>query len=102
MPGVDPRKAAAATALRDALGSGAFVDELGKAGLRGADGSIGGTFRAPAGAPAAGPPPAPRPRTGGAQGPVHRRAQGFRRPGKVVTLSASSDDRPGPGSWLKP
>jgi hypothetical protein len=57
MPGIDADKAAAAAALRQALGASAFGDELAKAGLRRPDGSAGTGFAAPKGAPASVPPP---------------------------------------------
>ncbi|MDY7090130.1 MAG: substrate-binding domain-containing protein [Actinomycetota bacterium] len=59
MPGIDPRKAAAAATLRTALSTGLFGEELAKAGIRGPGGTAGPGFAAPAGAPATIPPPAP-------------------------------------------
>jgi Ca-activated chloride channel family protein len=58
MPGIDPRKVTAATALRNAFGKVDFGDELAGAGLRRPDGSTGTGFAAPRGAPATVPPPA--------------------------------------------
>ncbi|GIF20605.1 hypothetical protein BJ973_001490 [Actinoplanes tereljensis] len=55
MPGVDPQKAAAAVALREALKAAAFTTELAKAGVRGPNGAAG--FTTPTGAPALVPPP---------------------------------------------
>ncbi|GIM88536.1 substrate-binding domain-containing protein [Paractinoplanes toevensis] len=60
MPGVDPQKAAAATALRQVLSSSAsttFPAELAKAGLRGPDGAAAAGFLKPEGAPTTVPPP---------------------------------------------
>lgn len=63
MPGVDPQKEQAAAALRAALGTPAFTDQLAKAGVRGPDGTPGAGFAAPAGAPAkVAPPPAADPK----------------------------------------
>ncbi|MFI5896808.1 VWA domain-containing protein [Actinoplanes sp. NPDC051513] len=58
MPGVDPQKATAATALRQALGSKTFLQDLAKAGVRGPDGAAAAGFATPKGAPATVPPPA--------------------------------------------
>ncbi len=57
MPGVDPQKVTAATELHKALGTGQFVDELAKVGVRGANGSAGSGFAAPKSAPGTVPPP---------------------------------------------
>ena len=62
MPGVDPQKVTAAAALRRALSSSSYVNELAKAGIRGPGGSAGAGFPAPEGAPATvQPPPAQDP-----------------------------------------
>ncbi|MBL7253932.1 substrate-binding and VWA domain-containing protein [Paractinoplanes lichenicola] len=58
MPGIDPRKAAAAATLRTALSTGLFSAELAKAGIRSPGGTTGPGFAAPPGAPPALPPPA--------------------------------------------
>ena len=58
MPGVDPQKAAAATALRQALGSKNYLQNLARAGVRGSDGTSGTGFAAPRSAPAVVAPPA--------------------------------------------
>ncbi|GAB2620145.1 hypothetical protein Aab01nite_34420 [Paractinoplanes abujensis] len=58
MPGIDPRKAGAATTLRTALSTGLFTAELAKAGIRSPGGTTGPGFAAPPGAPPALPPPA--------------------------------------------
>ncbi|MFD0522888.1 substrate-binding domain-containing protein [Paractinoplanes durhamensis] len=60
MPGVDPEKAKAATGLRTALASAAFVAELARAGVRGPGGEAGAGFATPENAPAAIPPVATR------------------------------------------
>ncbi|WP_433361312.1 VWA domain-containing protein [Actinoplanes sp. CA-142083] len=57
MPGVDPQKAAAATAFRKTLATKTFLQDLAKAGVRGPDGTTGAGFAAPKGAPASVPPP---------------------------------------------
>lgn len=57
MPGVDPRKAAAATAFHQALGSESFRADLARAGVRGPGGTTGPGFAAPKGAPEIAPPP---------------------------------------------
>lgn len=60
MPGLDPQKVTAATALRNAFDSRAFGDQLAGAGLRRRDGSAGTGFAAPRGAPVTlAPPSAP-------------------------------------------
>ncbi|WP_245665923.1 VWA domain-containing protein [Actinoplanes subtropicus] len=58
MPGVDPRKADAAKAVRGALVTSAYKNDLAKAGVRAADGTEGTGFPAPRSAPADVPPPA--------------------------------------------
>ena len=51
MPGAAPAQTAAAHSLYEALRSPVAVDRLGRAGLRGPDGTSPGTFTAPIGAP---------------------------------------------------
>jgi len=51
LPGLDPVKNSAAKGLFDRLGTDAFKDRLAVQGLRAADGSWGGGFSAPQGAP---------------------------------------------------
>jgi Ca-activated chloride channel homolog len=61
MPEVDLQKSAAATGLRQALGSGGFKNALAAAGLRSADGTLGANFALPVGAPQATTPTSAKP-----------------------------------------
>jgi hypothetical protein len=64
MPGVDPVKVSAAVKLRKALGTPAFLQNLAKAGVRGANGTAGAGFAVPKSAPeTVAPPAAPDPET---------------------------------------
>jgi hypothetical protein len=57
LPGVDPQKVTAATALQAALVTPAYVQELARSGVRGPDGTAGAGFPFPSTAPTAVPPP---------------------------------------------
>lgn len=61
MPEVDLQKSAAATGLRQALGSATFKNALASAGLRSADGTLGANFALPVGAPQATTPTTAKP-----------------------------------------